>query len=262
MAQNRKPIVSRAATRVSERGHIYFFYRPRGDAKAAKGLDDVQGVYLVLSPRGKDCYRLLIIGEKRLPAVADGGDRKSWAFVEKVSDRAEEIEDELDPHTSVTKTGGERRQPAARPAGEGVYGIVRHRDHTHMAYVLELPAEPDEVQRALNIVEEGSYIVAVKNPQLPPAPGTGLDARRRATFSKPLQSRFRGRRLIPLDPPEFLDQEGTEILMIGVGQNIFEELGVALTPEREAKATAYIFRDLNIEKSVHPLEPLFKGEWI
>jgi hypothetical protein len=35
--------------------------------------------------------------------------------------------------------------------GEGVYGIVEHKLHTHLAFVLELQHEPGEVQRCFNI---------------------------------------------------------------------------------------------------------------
>ena len=34
------------------------------------------------------------------------------------------------------------RNPPARPAAEGIYAIVRHGDHTHLAYVIELPQRP------------------------------------------------------------------------------------------------------------------------
>src|SRR6266850_5600679 len=220
-----------------ERGNVYFAYRPKIDEGTAHGLDDVQRLYVVLSPRARDSYRLLIVGEKRLPAVSGGGDRKSWAFVDKVSSRPDDVEDELDPRTRLTKTRGERHIPAARPCGEGVYAIVRHNNHTHLAYVLELPAEPGEVQRAFNIVPEGSYIVAVKNPRAPSVPGLGLDDTRRARLPRPLQSKFRGRRFIPLDPPDFLDHEGTELLLVGARQNVTAELGLRLDAERETEAT-------------------------
>ena len=34
-----------------ERGHIYFFYRPKVELKEAHSLDDVQRFYMVLIPR-------------------------------------------------------------------------------------------------------------------------------------------------------------------------------------------------------------------
>jgi hypothetical protein len=172
---------------VRERGDIYFAYRPKIDEQVARSFDDVQRLYMILNPRGRDAYRLLIIGEKRLPAVDGGGDRKAWAFVAKVASNVEDVEDELDPKTRLTETRGERHIPAARPAGEGVYVIVRHGNHTHLAYGLELPPHAGEVQRALNIVEEGSYIVAVKNPKAESPPGIGLDKNARLE-----RHRFRG----------------------------------------------------------------------
>ena len=246
---------------VLESGNFYFFFRPKVDEQAVQGFEDVQRMYMIPKPHGKRSYRLMIIGEKRLPVVSGAGDRKSWCFVEKVASRAKEVEDELDPKTYPTKTRGERRLPAARPAGEGVYAIVRHRSHTHLAYALELPTKPGEVQRALNVVKEGSYVISVKNPEAPSPDGTGLDETRRATFPKDLQERFRGRRFIPLDPPDFLDHEGAEILLIGARQDVYEELGLQLNPEHETEATAEIFNDLRMEKSLHPTTPLFEGKW-
>jgi len=250
-----------AATHVLEGGDIYFAYRPKVEAQVARGFEDVARLYMILSPRVKRSYRLIIIGEKHLPAVSGGGDRKSWGFVEKVASRPEEVEDELDPEVYETKTRGERQLPTARPAGEGIYAIVRHSGHTHLAYALELPVEPGEVQQALNIVKEGSYIIVVKNPEAPSPPGVGLDELRRARFPEELQKRFAGRRFIPVDPPDFLDYEGVEILLVGTRQDVFAELGLQLNPEHETEATAEIFNDLKMERSLHPLTPLFKGKW-
>jgi len=43
---------------------------------------------------------------------------------------------------------------------------VKHEQgHTHLAYVLELPKELGEVQKAFHIHEEGSFIISVKNPK-------------------------------------------------------------------------------------------------
>jgi hypothetical protein len=248
------------AVDVLERGNIYFFYRPKVDVEIARGADDVQRLYMILSPRGKRVNRLIIVPEKRLPDVTYGGDRTYWAFVETVTDRADAVEDELDPETYVTRTRGERHRPAARPAGEGVYAIVRHGDHTHLAYSLELPRRPGEVQQALNILQEGSYIISVKNPEAPSPPGTGLDERRRARFPRELQERFGGRRFISVDPPDFLDHEGAEIVLIAAKGGV-PALGVRLSPRHETEATAEIFTELRMEKSLHPVGPLLEGKW-
>jgi hypothetical protein len=246
---------------VLEPGHVYFFYRPKVEKEAGRSRDDVQRMYLLLHPRGKRVYRLLIVGEKRLPAVRRDADRKSWAFVQKVGRRPEDVEDELDPETYTTKTRGERHVPAARTCGEGVYVIVRHGEHTHFAYVLELPRHPGKVQLALNIGEEGSYVVSVKNPDVPSPPGVGLGRTRRAEYPEKLRERFGNRRFINLDPPDFLDYEGTEILLIGASQDVRAELGLDLDPEHETAAAAAVFDDLKLEKSLHPVTPLLQGKW-
>jgi hypothetical protein len=171
------------------------------------------------------------------------------------------VTEALTPETYRTKTRGERTQPAARPAGEGVYAIVRHGDHVHLVYALELPAKPGAVQDELNIEGEGSYIFSVKNPEAPAAPGAGLDEPRQASFPKALQERFRGRRFVEVDPPDLLDYEGAEVLLIGASDDVSEALGVQLHPQEETAATAEIFKDLRLQRSQHPMKPLFEGAW-
>ena len=68
-------------------------------------------------------------------------------------------------------------------------------------------------------------VVAVRNPRTDSA--AGLDPARRATLPRPFLA----------------------------------ELGIELEPQHEDLATARIFTDLQLEQSVHPLEPLVKGEW-
>jgi hypothetical protein len=99
-----------------------------------------------------------------------------------------------------------------------VYALVRHDDHTHLAYALELPSKPGEVQEELEILPEASYIITVKNPEQPSPPGVGLDEAQQAELPNRLEARFRGRRFVPVDPPEFLDPEGAELILIGAGR--------------------------------------------
>jgi hypothetical protein len=61
-----------------------------------------------------------------------------------------------------TTTRGERSVSECRLMGKGVYNIVEHKGHTHLAYVLEFPEEPSEVQNDFNIEKEGSYVISVK----------------------------------------------------------------------------------------------------
>lgn len=243
-----------------EEGDIYFVYRPKVEHGSAQGLEDVQRMNVVLHPRGEKRYRLLVIGEKKMPGVEKKG-RKSWGFVERVSGDSGKLEEELSGKTYRTRTRGERDEPAVRPAGEGVYAIVRHGDHTHLAYALELPRKPGEVQEELNIEKEASYILSIKNPDKPSPSSTGLHEEQKAQFPKKLQERFRGRRFIAADPPDFLNYEGAELLLIGSTDDISEELDITLDTEKETEDTAEVFSDLHLRRSEHPVEPLFKGEW-
>lgn len=56
--------------------------------------------------------------------------------------------------------------------GEGIYRILRHVDHTPLVYALDLPDEPDEVQRTLNLEEEASYILTAPGSPPPHAPAS------------------------------------------------------------------------------------------
>jgi hypothetical protein len=245
---------------VLERGNIYFVYRPKVEHASAAGLEDIQRFFVILSPFGKARYRLIVIGRKKLPAIGDEHER-NWGFVQKVAREPGGIEDELDRLTYSTATRGERHLSPARPAGEGVYTIARHDDHTHLAFALELPEQPGEVQEELNIPREGSYIITVKNPDVNAPPGIGLPEESRPELPQRLRQRFHGRRFIPVDPPEFLDREGAEFVLIGADEDVFEELGVRLNPEHETLETAELFNDLRMERSEHPLKPLFEGRW-
>ena len=190
---------------VLERGNIYFACRPKVEHTSAAGLEDVQRFFVILSPFGSERHRLIVIGRKKLPAIA-GDQEQNWGFVQKVGREPEEIEE-------------------------------------------------------LNIPREGSYIVTVKNPEVDAPPGAGLPEDARPDLPQRLRRRFHGRRFIPVDPPEFLDREGTELVLIGADEHVFEELGVRLDPERETIDTAELFNELRMERAAHPLKPRFEGRW-
>ena len=253
-------------TQLLEYGDIYFFYRPRVGLQQAQDIEDVQRLYLLLHPRDKkQLYRLAIVGEKRLPELQSPGSdpyRRTWAFIWKIGTNAESVEDELDREVYGTSTRGERELAPARPAGEGVYGIIEHKGaHTHLAYILELPRQPGAVQENLGLHPRASYIITVKNPEQPSPPGVGLPPREKAAYPDSLRERFGRLRFIPAKPTELLDYEGAEFVLIGASADAEGELGIELPVETEDEITAEIFRDLKVEREEHPLQPLFKGEW-
>lgn len=249
-------------TRVTEQGDIFFCYRPKVDAQHVRGLDDVARFYVILKPVAKARFRRMIVGRKRLPAVEDH--ERAWGFIDLVTEEATELEDELDPYAYETKSRGTRVEPAVRPSGEGVYAIVDHGGHTHIAYALELPQTPGPVQAAFQIRPMASLIVTVRNPDAPAPPDrprAGLPPSQRPEYPEALWAAFGDRRFTKLDPPDFLDYPGTELVLIGASPDVTRELGIALPTKRESRRSADVFTELGMERDVHPAEPLLTGQW-
>jgi hypothetical protein len=205
-------------------------------------------------------HRLVVIGRKRLPEIADEHECNG-GFVQTVARNPDEIAGELGRIEYETKTRGARHLAPARPAGEGMYAIVNHDGHTHLGFALELPARPGEVQEELNIPARGSYILAFRNPEISAPPNLGPPDHERRELPGRVHARFRGRRFVPADSPDFLDREGTEFVLIGAEQDVSEELGVTLNAQHETMETAEIFNELHLEPREHPLKPLFEGKW-
>ncbi|MEV1288792.1 hypothetical protein [Micromonospora sp. NPDC049679] len=243
-----------------EDGDLYLLYRPRVEEQQVESLDDVQRLLVVLHPwSGRRLLRLLVIGRKQLPEIEER--ERFWGFVDTVVERPEQLREALDGRTYGTRTRGERHQPAAQPVAEGAYVIARHDDHSHLAYQLELPRRFGEAQQELNIEPEASYVVSVKNPQAPSPRGVGLPESEKGQLPSELQERFRNRRFVSLDPPDFLDHPGTELLLIGAAHDASEELRLNLDVEVERAARSTIFDDLVLGREERPVEPLFEGRW-
>jgi hypothetical protein len=227
-----------------ERGDVFFFYRPRVGVTEVRSLDDVARFVFVLDPDAHGCDRLLVVGRKRLPDPERH--ERAWALVAEVTQRPDELRDDLEARTYETRTRGLRQQPGARPVGEGRYVLADHDGHSHLAYALELPAEPGEAQRLFNLHREASFIVAVRNPDSPAPPGTGLPRSRRADLPRALRDRFGDRRWLPVDDPAMLDHPGIELVLIGAAEQVEEELGIRLDTEAETLETSELLADLRL----------------
>jgi hypothetical protein len=236
---------------------LFFFYRPDVDETSPSGLLDVRRFHIVLRPEGKGTLRLITIGRKKLPGAAEGG-QSHWGFVDRVFQDPEQLRTALSEATYETETLGERRLPEARPAGEGVYALVRQGRSTILAYALELPEQPGEVQEAFRITPEGRFVLAIKNPDAGSPAGVGLDDRR-ADFPEELKERFGDRRWVAADPPEFLDCEGAELILIGGRAQGAMDLGIDLEPQPEDEKSSELFKDLHLERSEQTIKPLFEG---
>jgi hypothetical protein len=113
---------------------------------------------------------------------------------------------------------------------------------------------------ASSIEREASYIIAVRNPETPRPPDAGLDKERDAEFPNKLQEKFAGRKFASLDPPDFLDHEGAELIFIGAAEDPSREIGIEFKPDRETIETADVFKDLKLPREI-AREPLFEAEW-
>ncbi|CAN6289234.1 unnamed protein product [Urochloa humidicola] len=230
--------------------------------------------------------RLVVMGKKSLPDPAKHG-RPYWGYVELVTTKVQDIKDALKEEEYSTATRGQRRRPAARALGEGVYRIVRHEPsggrrrsaspHTHLVYKLELPArgelEGDTPQEAMNVEPEASFLVQVKNPDQPPSGGDsggfrGLQSKRRAAFPAHLQGAFGSRRYAPADPPDLLNYEGCELLLIAASDDVEEELGLELQGEveegegeDEQERAAGCSDLVKMFGEVADVKPLLSGTW-
>ena len=142
--------------------------------------------------------------------------------------------------------------------------------HTHLIYKLEFPPEDEknELQESLNIEREGSFIIQIKNPddhqQQSGGGGSrfkGLQNKRKATFPAHLHVRFRHNRFSPADPPDFLNYEGCEFLLIAASNDIEEELGLDLKTEEcesEDKSCSDLVKTFG-ETTAYSNNPFLKG---
>ncbi|EIN14025.1 hypothetical protein PUNSTDRAFT_129672 [Punctularia strigosozonata HHB-11173 SS5] len=200
-------------TGVIERGHIYFFYRPKVDVEEAGSIDDVQRFQFILVPRPPESnanaavpqaetkdrtrkrFRIVTVGKKQLPHPEEGGSGKGkkrvlWATIGTVGEDLQKLEDGLDERTYETKTKGARHLEPARPAGRGAYVIVNNdpevpsKRETHLGYYLSHPAEPGDIQKELGIYQASSFVLQVRNPEanVSGPPGTGLPKNKRAKY--------------------------------------------------------------------------------
>jgi hypothetical protein len=157
-------------SQIIEHGDIFFFYRPKVGTEEVEDIRDVQRFYMITSPEDADggsegrktknkknrqnIYRLFVVGQKQLPEIVEGkstSKERNWALNTLTTSNADDIHKELLAAEYTTETRGKRRIAAAAPAGEGKYSIVKHDNHTELAYLLELPEIPGPTQREFEI---------------------------------------------------------------------------------------------------------------
>lgn len=221
-----------------ERGDIFFFYRPKVGAERSS---DVQRFYVVLA--NSSVYRLLILGSNRLP---DGGDRSTptgriWGLVRSVSSDSSTLESILKGGEYETKTKGRRHLPPAAPVGEGRYAIVKYDGTTQLVFRLKRP-KSGELAETLNLRQEASFIVAVKNPDIS-MPGFPDD---KPDYPEQLLKHFQNRRWVVALNSGLLNYEGAQLAIIaGMGDEAAKKLGVAFDQTGDLEETI----DLDLPQS-------------
>ena len=203
---------------ILQQGNILFFYRPKVQHEAVFGLGDVQHFFIVLKPEKIKRFIFIIIGRKKLPE----GD-PYFGFVEKIAKNMDQVMDFISEEHHVTSTKRERDVQAAQCIGMGKYLLINHDQHTHLIYELSKPFKLGKAQEEFHLKRRGNYLVTVKNPQQPSPHGVGLSRKQKAEYPDKLQSLLGDYRFIPLNPVDFLNYEGTELLLIGNASSNLEK---------------------------------------
>ncbi|GAB4165860.1 MAG: hypothetical protein Tsb006_5370 [Rickettsiaceae bacterium] len=209
-------------TFILQKGNIYFFYRPKVEHDYAQNLDDVQRLFVVLKPADKREHILLVIGKKALPA----GENKEtyFAFVEMVTHDVSALAEGFQAHIYHTSSLGKRKLPAVRGLAEGKYLLIKHKEkHVHLYYALRVPHNLADVHKSFGLKENDDFLVSVKNPRQPSPYYATLSPQQKAEYPERLTKKFQDYRFIPLDPPEFLEYAGSELLLIGTTTNIIDK---------------------------------------
>ena len=259
---------------ILEYGDIYFFYRPKVGSQEIKSIDDVRRFFMVTAPEETTTntnrsdekektrskyYRLFVIGKKSLPEIRKSEARSSerfWARVGGIFERPEDLTKEL-------LSDEFRKGDLARPVGEGKYAIVKHQDHSELAYILELPKEPGEAQKELGIEKEASYIVTVINP-IKPVPEGYPSADQSPQYPESVQQEFNENEdFVPLTRNlELINYQNAQIILIGAREGkdvIKKEIGIDIAEEPETNKSPDIFSKLKVRKEQIPVRPLMEG---
>ena len=243
---------------ILEQGDIYFFYRPKKGAEEVKGIEDVRRFFMVTASEESQLYRLFVIGKKSLPEIRETEARASeryWARVGGIFRNANELTKELSSDEF-------RRGDAARPVGEGKYAIVRHQNHTELAYVLEMPNEPGDAQRELGIEKEASYVISVINPKIPKSSNLPTTEEPPKYPQEVLNEFNENDNFVSLSKDtKFIDYQNAQIILVGAreGRDVIKnEIGIEI--KEEPSSAADIFDKLKLRREQVPIKPLTEGK--
>lgn len=206
---------------VLEEGEILFFYHPDSESGATPREAGDARFFMVLHPTGKSRYRLIELGSGRVRS-REGSGKRFLASVERVMTSLDELREELIERKGRSGRREKRGQARTLQAGEGIYALLKYGEDTHLIYALDYPLRENAILDAMGVSQEGGYTANVRNPD---AAGPH-DFSRHPDFPRHLLERFQGREYIPLDPVEFLNEEGAELALTGAGEADSREPGI------------------------------------
>ncbi len=156
-----------------------------------------------------------------------------------------------------------RKGDGARPAGLGKYVIVKHQNHTELAYILESPEEPGEAQKEFGIEKEASYIISVINPKQP-APSGYPSTEESPNYPDKILSEFNeNQNFVSLtQDTSFINYLNAQVILIGAREGkdtINKELGIDIEEGRSGKSSD-IIKKLNMRKGQIPIKPITEGK--
>jgi hypothetical protein len=100
-----------------------------------------------------------------------------------------------------------------------------------------------------------------RRPRRPHAPRLRARVAARARRGAARAQRFGERRFSALSPPDFLDHEGAEVVLVAAAQDAERELGIDLDARAERLDDADLFAELRLRPRDLPIEPLTTGQW-
>ncbi|KPM46104.1 hypothetical protein AK830_g425 [Neonectria ditissima] len=241
---------SNVPSNVLEKGIVYFFIRGRVNIDEPEGVDDIARSFMILrsiptdarlgeGPIGDSGHsRLLALPKKTFPK--DPKD-KFMTFVDMSKASYQDLKDDFLASSKYdTKTVGTRHTPQATPIAEGVYAITTTGRESHLAYILTLPQDLDEVQKKLGLKKQGSFVLSTKNPKYPGPANARLPES--PDFPEDVLDEFRDLRWMP-SKPAHLNYVNAQILLIGEDSGI-DKATENQDEEDKGKDTKEVLEDL------------------
>jgi len=247
---------------VLERGSLLFLYRPKASVAHAHGAADIEQLYFMLMPDDREDHksRVYLLSQTSLPASSEDGPILATA-VEVDSDPRVAL-DNLEEETA--KAPGRAARPWAPIAGEGRYAIFKHVSSTYLAYGLDRPEQPGEVQQALHLAKQGNLLISVKPPAAPSQPGQATQP----LYPSRLKSLLQAYGEVPVEPSDFMDYQGTQVVLKAANSAVKHQWGLRLEQDGQNQRERQAFQLLHKEErraareGIALLEPMEEGLWV